>query len=129
MSDQYAMDFGTKPVWTDKTTSNWTFFPYSDWMSTGSIYKVQRTLRMEENSGLMKVRASYQTSDDKLNVDTPGQIGSAITSEGISQGTLVTMSTVLDGDRYVRFGVQTTNNSGTQLECANVGYTITVQTS
>ncbi len=92
------------------------FTPLTEGMSAPRIAEVRCSWEMIANTGAAKTQPGYQTSNDGVTWDTATAIGATTrTSEGLTYGTAWSALSV-NTKRLIRFGILTSNDSGTDLE-------------
>lgn len=112
-------------VWGERGTSN-VNHPFTPPMAASEWKAARVALELFQSQSALSVTAMYQVSDDGKDFGTSVYtLGSALTADGTNVSSGGTDGfidlTNLAGKRYVRFGVQVANNSGSNL---NTGYAV-----
>ena len=125
-----SVTLGPTPVWSERSTSTWVFHPVSAPMQSADVAgSIRPNIDMGQDSGNAKARAALRMSDDGLTWDTPVAIGTlTATADGTSYATsYADVKSTLEGKRLVQFGIECTNETGTDLELARVSIQLDFQ--
>lgn len=97
------------------TTTTWLFTPMLEMPAT-RVDVARLSWEMEANTGAAETRPGFQTSDDGVTWSSASTLGATTrTSGGITYGTSWS-SPAVNTRRFVRFGILTKNNSGSEQE-------------
>lgn len=127
---QGSQTFGPLPVWSKRSTSTWVFHPGGPPMQSADVSpSIRPNLDVGQDTGAVKVRAALRMSNDGATWDTPVAIGTlTANSEGaVYASSYADLKATLTGKRLVQFGIECTNDTGTNLELARVSMQLDFQ--
>ena len=122
---------GTGTIVSSTTNGTPNFIPMTQWVGGADVVKVRATLEMRGNSAACQINGAYQTSNDKISVNSPQSILSSptyLTTEGFQYPSQFNdISTATAQARYVRFGIMAQPSSGATGAVQGCWASITVE--
>ena len=106
----------TMALWTGKSTTTALYVRLIDAIDMSKVKFVRATLQVESPSGAFQGKAGYRYTNDKVTYDTAVDLTSYQVNGGIIYGAWVDVTA--SAKLFAEFGVQTLNQSGTQVEMA-----------
>lgn len=111
------------PAWTLKDDTDYNWIPLTTWIAVEGWSGVRAALELANITGDLLATWALQTSNDRVNVDTPVAIGLEEDANGLYvQDGFTDVSTYTDDKLYIRFGARVKNKTaGTTLEMCRFG--------
>jgi len=124
--DSGSVTLGSRPVWSQKDTTNWLTHALTEPESTVNLAKVRGSIENKSSTGAVKTRIAYRTTNDGSNFDAWTPLYTAGTSEQSNDGTtygasFVDLLSAVAGKQAIQWGVQVINiNASTATELCSV---------
>lgn len=103
------------------TGANYRFIPASGWLNAASVKNVRGTFEVVSPQTYLSVTFAYQTANVEDTPDTARSVGSALTTEAMSYGTVEDISAYTFSKQLVRFGWLVQNTNAASLIVGRVG--------
>jgi hypothetical protein len=104
------------------------FLPVTGWYSTNGMSKIRFVTEVRSNGPFMTLKPAYQTANVENSPDTPAiGLGSSIVADGVTYGSLTSVTSDTESKQMVRFGWLVALSEGSTLSMTRVGGMVEIQ--
>lgn len=103
------------------TGVNKKFIPATAWLSVTSVKRIRATFELIAAQANLSVIFAYQTANVENSPDTAVEVGTALTADGMSYGTITDISAAISNRQLIRFGWNVQNTAGATLVVGRCG--------
>lgn len=97
------------------------FVPATPWMNAAMFKRVRAAFELISSQTNLSVTFAYQTANVENAPDAAVDVGTALTADGMSYGTLTDISASTNGKQLVRLGWNVQNSAGATLLLGRCG--------